>query len=65
MTEADRITPEDARIEIQGGRAILVCAYEDEEKCKRINLEYGITFKQFMELKPGLPKDQEIVFYCT
>jgi hypothetical protein len=59
----DRISAEQARVKVQSGEALLVCAYEDS-KCERLLLE-GAMLKSALESKlPSLPKDQEIIFYC-
>ena len=64
MAEAPRIMPEEARQKVQSGQAILVCAYDDEEKCRQMDLE-GAMHMQDLEAKlPQMDKDQEIIFYC-
>jgi hypothetical protein len=65
MAEAIRISPEEVRGKITAGSALLVCAYEDDEKCKRVNLEGAIFLTEFRSRLPSLPKDQELIFYCA
>jgi hypothetical protein len=49
---------------LKSGKALLVCAYEDEEKFKRLRLEGAISLGAFKSRLPSLSKGQEIVFYC-
>ena len=62
---APRISPQDAHRRVTAGQALLVCAYEDEEKCGTMMLEGAITLKAFESKLPGLTKDQSIIFYCA
>lgn len=59
-----RISPDETRKRMEEG-ALLVCAYDDEEKCRQKNLEGAITLKQLRAMEPSLAKDQVIVFYCA
>jgi hypothetical protein len=63
MAEPVRIPPEEARRKVLSGQAILVCAYEDEEKFKKANLEGSISLQEFKNRVPKLSKEQEIIFY--
>lgn len=36
MAEIDRVSVSDAQSKVQGGAALLVCAYEDDEKWKKM-----------------------------
>lgn len=65
MSEPIRISPEDASKRVLSGSALLVCAYEDNEKFRQMHLEGGISFNEFKNKVATLPKDQEIIFYCA
>lgn len=65
MADAERISAEDARRNVQSGQALLVCAYEDEAKCGSMRLEGAITWAEFRGMMPSPPKDQEIILYCA
>lgn len=65
MTEPERISPEEARQKLKAGGALLVCAYEDEERFKKMRLEGAISLNEFKLKLLSLTKDQEIVFYCA
>jgi hypothetical protein len=62
---AERITAEDARRDLETGRAMLVCAYDDDAKCRSVLLEGAITLGQLRAREAGLPIDQELLFYCA
>jgi len=60
-----RISVEDARRKVQANQALLVCAYEDEAKCRMVNLEGSISLTGFQARAGSLPKTQEIIFFCA
>ena len=64
MAEPIRISPEEVRRKVTSGSALLVCAYDDEEKCKKLHLEGSISLTEFTFKLSTLAKDQEIIFYC-
>jgi hypothetical protein len=59
----ERISPEEVHRGLESGKLLLVCAYEDESRFRRIQLEGAISFQEFQSRLPNLAKDQEIVFY--
>jgi hypothetical protein len=63
MIEPERISPEEARKRVSSGAAIFVCAYDDEEKFKKMHLEGGTSYAEFKEMTATLSRDQEIIFY--
>lgn len=63
MTTASRISPADVRERVESNDAILVCAYQDEEKCRENRLSGALTFQEFQQRLPTLSKDESIVFY--
>jgi hypothetical protein len=65
MNEVPRVTPEDIYPKLRSGEALLVCAYDNEAKFRRLQLEGAISLEEFTSLRPTLPKDREIVFYCA
>ncbi len=48
---------------MKSGKTLLVCAYEDEAKFKKMQLEGAISLSEFISQLPELANDQEIVFY--
>lgn len=63
--ELTRITPEKVYQRVKEGKAILVCAYPDEETCSKMWLPGAITRTQLQDRMPGVEKEQEIIFYCA
>lgn len=63
MSEVARIGPEEARRKVNNG-ALLVCAYEDEEKCRNVRLRGALTLGEFESKLSSISKDTEIIFYC-
>ena len=65
MSEPIRIPPETVREKIEAGSAMLVCGYDDPEKCKQNNLAGSVDYGEFTSRLPSIPKEQEIIFYCA
>ncbi len=63
MTEAVRISPDEARVKARSGEAFLVCAYEDENKFRKMHLEDAISLGEFRKREEYLSKGQEVIFY--
>jgi len=63
MIEPIRIPPGEAREKVLAKAALFVCAYENEEKFRRMRLEGAISFNEFRDMAASLARDQEIVFY--
>jgi hypothetical protein len=63
MADIERISAQQANTKIKSNQALLVCAYEDEAKCRMLNLEGSISFASFKSRVSSLPKSQEIIFY--
>jgi hypothetical protein len=63
MAEPTRISAEEARNKVTSGKALLVCAYEDEEKFRKLHLQDAISLQEFKTRLPALSKEQEIIFY--
>ena len=65
MSEAPRISVEEAHRKANAGEALLICAYEDESRCEPIHLENSLTISDLKEQLPRLGKEQQLIFYCT
>jgi len=63
MADIERISAQQARANVKSNQALLVCAYEDEAKCRVLNLEESISFTTFQSRVASLPETQEIIFY--
>jgi hypothetical protein len=64
-SEVTRISPSEARRRIDTGEAILVCAYDSDEKCEAMHLEGMETLHHFQDRLPIIPKELEVIFYCA
>ena len=62
--EVERIGVADARAAVNAGRALLVCAYDDD-RCARVRLEGFITLSELERQAASLSKDQPLIFYCA
>jgi hypothetical protein len=65
MKEPKRIGAAEVLKKLGSGRALLVCAYEDEAKYKKLRLGGAISLNEFKSRLSSLPMDQEIIFYCA
>jgi hypothetical protein len=65
MAEPIRISVEVARQKVNSGVALLVCAYDDDEKFKNNHLQGAISLNDFRAKLPSLSTEQEIIFYCA
>src|ERR1700735_1603494 len=63
MADIQRISVQQAHAKTNATQALLVCAYEDEEKCRMLNLDGSISFASLQSRAASLPKAQEIIFY--
>ena len=61
----EQISAREARERVASGKALPVCAYRDEDACRKVQLEGSISLVEFESRLSGLPKDQEIIFYCA
>ena len=63
MADIERISAQQTHAKAESNQALLVCAYDDEAKCRMVNLEGSISFASFKSRVNSLPKSQEIIFY--
>jgi hypothetical protein len=63
MADIQRLDAQEARTKVKSNQALLVCAYEDEAKWRRFNLDGSISFASFKSRVNSLPKSQETIFY--
>lgn len=65
MATVERVTPKETWGKVQSGKALLVCAYNDDEKYRSLQLKGSISCSDFISRLDSLPKSQEIIFYCA
>jgi hypothetical protein len=65
MANVERIFPERVRQHMGANSALLVCAYDSEEKFRQNHLEGAISLAAFKSRLHTIPQDREIIFYCA
>lgn len=66
MAAPERISVEEARQHLQSApNALLVCAYDSQEKFEKYPLEGAILLDEFRSRLDSLNEEQEIIFYCA
>ena len=63
MADIKRIDVQQAQAKTKAKQALLVCAYEDEAKCRIFSLEGSISLTKFQPRAASLPRTQEVIFY--
>ena len=63
MADTQRISVQQAHAKKKANQALLVCAYEDEAKCRMLNLDGSISLTSLQSRAASLAKTQEIIFY--
>jgi len=61
----ERVAVGEARRAIEAGRALLVCAYDDEEKCRKLRLENAVSLHDLQRRVESVPRNQTLIFYCA
>ncbi len=65
MSEVTLVPAEQAYERTKNGQALLVCAYESDDKFKNVHLEGAIPLSEFQSKVSSIEKDKEIIFYCA
>lgn len=60
---AKRISATEAHEHVQSGNALLVCAYDSDEKFRQMPLEGAIPLSELQSQEGDLSKDKELIFY--
>ena len=63
MSQIYFIDAADAFAHVNSGSAHLVCAYESDDKFRRLHLEGAISLSEFQTIESTLSKDTELIFY--
>lgn len=64
-TSAPRISVDEAYDKVSSGEALLICAYDDDEKCLSMAIAGSITRNHFEREKGRIDPDREILLYCA
>jgi len=58
-----RISPQEAHEHLGRGDARLICAYADEDKCRKLHLEGAVSLSEFEKQVDSVPNEAELIFY--
>ena len=63
MNDIARVSPQEAREKVQSGNALLVCAYDNDDKYRQMHLDGSIALSKFKSGIADIEKGREIIFY--
>jgi rhodanese-related sulfurtransferase len=61
----ERISAREAHEHLRSQGALLVCAYDSEEKFHQNHLGGAISLDELRSREGSLPRTQELIFYCA
>jgi rhodanese-related sulfurtransferase len=62
---APKIDVKQARHDVEASDALLVCAYDSEEKFASNHLQGAIPLDELQSKEGELSKQRELIFYCA
>lgn len=62
---ATKIDATQARHDVEVSDALLVCAYDDQEKFENNRLAGAIALDDLRDQEDSLSKERELIFYCA
>lgn len=65
MAKFDVISAPEARLHVQSGESLFVCAHGNEEELEAACLEGAMPLEEFKKKEDEIARDREIIFYCT
>ena len=63
--DIERIDARQAREHVTHGDALLVCAYDNQEKFLDNHLGGALSLEDLQTFEDDLPRSREIIFYCA
>ena len=63
MPQVDHIDAREAFDHINADSALLICAYESDDKFHRLQLDGAIPLSEFQSISATVSKDKELIFY--
>lgn len=63
--DIERIDARQARADVTKGDALLVCAYDSQEKFLKNHLGGALSLQDLQALEAELQRNREIIFYCA
>lgn len=65
MSEVTLVAANEAHTRAKSGSALLVCAYDSDEKFRNVHLEGAISLGEFKSKLNTIDRGKEIIFYCA
>lgn len=65
MSEITLVTATEAHARAKSGSALLVCAYDSDDKFSNVHLEGAMPLSEFQTRLNTIERDKEIIFYCA
>ena len=65
MSQITMIKADKAYEHLTTGSALLICAYDSDEKFQKFQLKGAIPLSEFKTRSESLDKDTELIFYCA
>ena len=65
MSEVTLVAATEAYARAKGGSALLVCAYDSDDKFRNVHLEGAMPLSEFQIKLNSIERDKEIIFYCA
>lgn len=59
------ISAQQARHDVEVSDAVLVCAYDSDEKFAANHLQHAISLAELRARQDELSKQRELIFYCA
>lgn len=65
MPTIPRLSPAEVRQRLRDDGALLVCAYDDDSRCREASIDGAITLQELKRRERELDPAQKLVFYCA
>jgi rhodanese-related sulfurtransferase len=65
MMAVQKIDVTQARHDVEVSDALLVCAYDNQEKFEKYHLADAISLDDLRSREDSLSKERELIFYCA
>lgn len=61
----DRLQADEVKRRAQSEDSLLICAYNDTEKCNKFGIENAIAYPEIKDKLDSLPKSTHLMFFCA
>lgn len=65
MGQVQSVSAQEAFTRTQNGIAFLICAYDSDDKFRKVHLEGAIALSSFKANLDNVASDKELIFYCA